>query len=67
MNSKLKTEITVPKYTLPNDFQAIADQCMPFTQEEALGTYCSTWRINNWSDLENRVKGPVFETEGLKW
>lgn len=40
---------------------------MPFTQEEALGTYCSTWRINNWSDLENRVKGPVFETEGLKW
>ncbi|CAO3700741.1 unnamed protein product [Rhizopus stolonifer] len=40
---------------------------MPFTQEEILGTYCSTWKITNWSSLEARVKGPVFETDGLKW
>lgn len=47
--------------------QAIADQCMPFTQEEVLGTYCSTWKITNFSTLEGRVRGPTFETEDLKW
>lgn len=47
--------------------QAIADQCMPFTQEEILGTYCSTWKITNFSTLEGRVRGPTFETGDLKW
>ncbi|CAO3702673.1 unnamed protein product [Rhizopus stolonifer] len=40
---------------------------MPFTEEESLGTYCNTWKVTNWSNLEDRVKGPTFETEDLKW
>ncbi|KAI9251972.1 hypothetical protein BY458DRAFT_523498 [Sporodiniella umbellata] len=67
MSSKLKTEITVPVYKIPEDFAAFADQSMPYTEEEVLGTFCHNWKITNWSSLEERVHGPVFETEDLKW
>lgn len=50
---------------------ALADDQLPFTLEESLGTFCEVWNINSWSAFErlqvDKIAGPEIITDQLKW
>jgi hypothetical protein len=49
---------------------SFADENLPFTIEESLGTFYSIWDIDNCSELtakESQVRGPIFKTDLYEW
>jgi ubiquitin carboxyl-terminal hydrolase 7 len=47
--------------------EEIANKTLNSVEEEILDYSVHHWEISNWSQLEERTLGPVFEAGGHKW
>ncbi|KAI8886518.1 putative ubiquitin-specific processing protease 21 [Backusella circina FSU 941] len=58
----------VDRFVLPDDYEKCAEKWLSTLNKKILGTTCYTWTIENWSDLENPSRSPVFKTnDGTEW
>lgn len=47
--------------------ETIAKKEMPLIEEEIISFKCVHWDVFEWSKLDHRVLGPVFEAGGHDW
>ncbi|CEG78307.1 Putative Ubiquitin carboxyl-terminal hydrolase [Rhizopus microsporus] len=56
-----------PALSIIEDFETIAKKEMPLIEEEIVSFKCVHWDVLEWSKLDHRVLGPVFEAGGHDW
>ncbi|KAG1439902.1 hypothetical protein G6F56_012121 [Rhizopus delemar] len=69
-SDKVMTEAQVPpppSLSVIDNYEEIAKKEMAPVEEEIVDFKCVHWTVTNWSQLETRVLGPVFETGGHQW
>ncbi|RCI04918.1 hypothetical protein CU098_011576 [Rhizopus stolonifer] len=56
-----------PSYSVLDDFEYIANKELAPLEEDIIETKCFHWDIEHWSQLDQRVIGPVMKAGGHDW
>ncbi|KAI8149922.1 hypothetical protein BJV82DRAFT_647181 [Fennellomyces sp. T-0311] len=56
-----------PSISVTDEPEAIVNTHFVKLDEEVIDTQVSHWEISDWSELPNRLEGPVFEAGGFHW
>ncbi|KAI8331821.1 hypothetical protein EDC96DRAFT_548710 [Choanephora cucurbitarum] len=56
-----------PSLSVLDDFEQIANKELQPLEEEIIETKCFHWDIEHWSQLDQRVIGPVMQAGGHDW